>query len=436
MGMKRVAMVSPYFPPSTLAGVHRARLLAKHLNKFSWEPVVFCVDEHYHEQSLDLELEKLVPKTIRVIKSKAFRIQMTRLFGVGDIGLRGYRGMYQALEDFLGREKADLLFITLSPYYPSLMGPSLKRKFKLPFILDYQDPWVSKFGARQPIFTKAGLSHILAKWLEPKVLRWADHITSVSEGTNQEIRMRYPKLNKDIFSVLPIGGDPEDYEYLESHPFPLKIATLSDKELNFCYVGTLLPRAHRTLRALLKAIKIIREKNPTLYQKMKFHFIGTSNLPDGFKDFKVLPMAREEGVEERIREIPERVPYLEALKILSSSNVILMLGSDEKHYTASKLFPGLLSGRPILALYHEASSVCEIVKQTGGVHLIKFSDEVPAQDQVGNISKDLELLALHPEVVQPASLDAMKSVLASSIAGQFAKLFDSVVSRGPSQAAW
>jgi hypothetical protein len=56
----RVAViVSPFFPPSTLAGVHRARHLAKHLPAAGWQPIVLCVDEAGHEERLDPALAAL-----------------------------------------------------------------------------------------------------------------------------------------------------------------------------------------------------------------------------------------------------------------------------------------------------------------------------------------------------------------------------------------
>ena len=48
--LREMVLVSPYFPPSTLAGVHRARHLAKHLPAWGWKPIVLCVDEAFHEQ--------------------------------------------------------------------------------------------------------------------------------------------------------------------------------------------------------------------------------------------------------------------------------------------------------------------------------------------------------------------------------------------------
>ena len=36
--MRRCLITSPHFPPSTVAGVHRARHLAKHLPAHGWAP--------------------------------------------------------------------------------------------------------------------------------------------------------------------------------------------------------------------------------------------------------------------------------------------------------------------------------------------------------------------------------------------------------------
>ena len=49
-----------------------------------------------------------------------------------------------------------------------------------------------------------------------------------------------------------------------------------------------------------------------------------------------------------------RLDYLDALSVLTHASGILLLGSSERHYTASKLYPALLARRPLLALFHEA----------------------------------------------------------------------------------
>lgn len=61
---RRVVIVAPYFPPSNLAGVHRARLFATHLPKFGWRVQVLSVAPEYYEEPLDRELEQLLPPSL------------------------------------------------------------------------------------------------------------------------------------------------------------------------------------------------------------------------------------------------------------------------------------------------------------------------------------------------------------------------------------
>jgi hypothetical protein len=44
--MKKILIITPHYPPSNLAAVHRSRLFAQHLPSFGWEPVILTVDEN------------------------------------------------------------------------------------------------------------------------------------------------------------------------------------------------------------------------------------------------------------------------------------------------------------------------------------------------------------------------------------------------------
>src|SRR5262249_61514311 len=76
-GSRSVVIVSPYFPPSTLAGVHRARHLAKHLPQAGWTPIVLCVDESLHEERLDHGLARLVPANLENVQTKGVSAPLT-----------------------------------------------------------------------------------------------------------------------------------------------------------------------------------------------------------------------------------------------------------------------------------------------------------------------------------------------------------------------
>ena len=44
---------------------------------------------------------------------------------------------------------------------------------------------------------------------------------------------------------------------------------------------------------------------------------------------------------------------------------MLLLGSRERHYTPSKVFPALVAERPVFALMHEASNAATLLRDIG-----------------------------------------------------------------------
>ncbi len=426
---RRVVIVSPYFPPSTVAGVHRARLLARHLPVHGWEPVIVCVDERHHEEPLDPELARLVPSDVRIVKVGAVPRRLARSLGMGDLSLRGWFHLRRAVLGWLHRVGAEVVCITMGPFYTSLFAGAVRRRYGVPVVLDYQDPWVSAWGATLPRWSKGGWSHRLGCWLEPLALRRVDWLTAVSTGTFQGILARHPWIDESRCSEAPIGGDPADFDALRRRPVAVSRLPVEPGRLHVSYVGTLLPRAGDTVRALLRAAALLRQRAPGLYARLRLDFVGTSNQPGG-GPARVLPMAAEEGVAEVVRELPERLPYLEALQVLLRSHVVLALGSDEPHYTASKIFPVLLSERPALAMFHAASTVCRFIEVAGGAYLVTFDDGAPALAKVAEIAMTLERLLRHPEAAPRLDREALAPFLAPAVAGQFAAVFERLAREG------
>jgi hypothetical protein len=386
------------------------------------------VDERYHEQSLDPELAKLVPGHVKVRKVAAIPAAWTRCVGIGDIALRSHRAMRAALLHYFQEEGGHLLFVSVLPGYAALLGPAIRTRCRVPFVLDYVDPWVSNWGAAQPRWSKAGLSHRMAVLLEPRALAHADHVTGVSVGTCEEIRSRHPQMPSENFSVFPFGAEPADFDYLRRHPRPWPaLLRPRDQQVHLTQVGTLLPRAGETLRALLAALAELRTRHPSLARRLRVNFVGTSNSPDGVRDFKVIPVAREMGVAEFVTEVPQRLPYLEALNVLLQSDGLLALGSDEPHYTASRIFPKLLARRPLLALYHTASSVCSIAAGAEGVVVITHDSAHPPESRVSQIAGVLSRWLERGRASDlPARDELLTEYLSENIARGFAAVFDRV----------
>jgi hypothetical protein len=426
-------MVSPHFPPDASAAAHRVRLLAPHLPAHGWEPTVVTVDPRDYEGPVDDELTALVPPSLRVVRCRAWPARWTRAVGFGDLGLRAFTGLRRAARRLLSQERFDALFITTYPTYPALLGPVLARRYRVPFVLDYQDPWVGEWGrsvgprADGRPDVRSRLARALARYLEPKAARGAAAITAVSEETYEQVRARHPGLATTPCLAVPLGGERADLEYLRRHPRANSCFDAGDGQVHVAAVGTLLPLAQATLRAALAALALVRDRRPDRYARLRLHFIGTSNQRRPDAPSRVRPVAAELGVADRVSEVAPRVDYLDALTAQVQAAALLLLGSSERHYTASRLYPALLAGRPVLAIYHEASPVVSALRGIGGppgVRLVTFDGQGPLH-AVDAIAAALDALAGEPVVAaSPLREPALHEFSAESLAGRLAALFD------------
>lgn len=380
-----------------------------------------CVDPRYHAERLDPDLASLVPDEVEVVRVGAISVEYTRPFGIiGDVGLRGYFHLRAALARHLSGRRTDVVLITGSPYYPMLLASWIRHRFGVPIILDFQDPWVSAQGANQPRFTKGWLSYRIACVLEPRVVSNAAFITSVSDRQNDDLASRYRWLDRSRMAAIPIGGDPHDYVALRSS----KVDTHCENRFQLCYVGTALPRAGPLFGALFRGLARLRADKPRLAEKIECRFVGTSNQPNDSSHFRVLSLAKAEGVGDLVVEEPARVPYLEALRILANTDAVLLIGSDEPHYTASKIYPALMSGRPFLSVFHRQSSAHDILVRAGGGLALSFSTPTELDGLVPDIATSLERLCKNPGSLESTDPGALAPFTARSLAGRFAEVFE------------
>jgi hypothetical protein len=251
---------------------------------------------------------------------------------------------------------------------------------------------------------------------------------AVSQGTIDGIVERMPEAGRVPRSVIPLGFEPADFESLRRRPPASSGFDPADGLVHLCYVGTLLPSGTETLALLLRGLERARRDDPAA-SRVRFHFFGTSNQSSS-DQYRVLPAARACGVADAVTEVPGRLDYLDALSVLTHASGILLLGSAERHYTASKLYPALLAKRPILALFHEASSVVSILRAAAlepTVRVVMYGDAPHSDNGVTAVACHLRALAANC-VYDPAdvSLDGVADVSARSLGRQLAALFDRV----------
>lgn len=431
--MRRLLFVSPHFPPDAAAGAHRARVLAPHLEAAGWRPTILTVEKSAYAGTLDEELGELVPPGLDVMRAPAWKPSAARRLGFGDLGLRALPGLWRAARQLLASQRFDAVFITTYPVYPALLGPKLRERTRAPLVIDLQDPWTGAWGqtvggARDgsPDLRSRVSRHLLAM-IEERVLPVCDAITGVSTELLGELRNRYPALQQRPSLAFPVGLDPRDLEWVRAHPRPIGGFDPSDGNFHVCHVGTIVPLAMPPLRAVLDAVRQLRVSHPELAARLRLHFIGTSNQSDADAAFRVKPLAASLGLGDLVDEQPARIPFADALRAQLAASALLVLGSTESRYTASKLAPALATGRPLLIVAHHHSGIVDHVRQTSeaGLRVIPFGDRLTG------VTRSVycvltEWLTESPPVPHTAPLVA--GLTGPSLAMQLGGLLDHVVS--------
>jgi hypothetical protein len=374
---KRVALVSAHFPPSNLVGVHRARLWSQYLPEFGWTPTIVTTHQRYYEEKNDPDLLGLVPKDLRIIHTPALPIGPVRL--VGDIGIRGFWWHYRALCDLARRNEIDFVLVTIPSNFSAPLGRLVHRRFGLPYGIDYQDPWVHYWPGAGRAFSRAWGAHQLSLLLEPWAVRDAALITGIAPGYFAGMLERNPAVAaRAVTASMPMGGSAKDFDYVRANPRPTFLFNRDDGLFHLIYAGALLPAGVSVLRAFLQGVGRLAADSPAIAQRLRLHFVGTGRSPDDPQGHQVLPIARELSVDHLVEEHPQRIGYVDTLNHLVSANGVLVLGSTERHYTPSKLFQAVLSGRPVFAMLHEASTAVTMLRSAHAGQALAFGDgELP-----------------------------------------------------------
>lgn len=360
--MKTILIITPHYPPSNLAAVHRSRLFAQHLPAFGWKPVILTVAERFYEESLDWNLHRLLPEGQQIEKVPAFPVTNPRL--IGDIGLRAFFQLGKKALQLVKEEKVDFIYIPVPSFYTALLGPWLKRQTGVRYGIDYIDPWVHRFPGSEKKFSRHWWSTRLARWLEPLAVRGASLITGVAEGYYRGVLDRNPAIRQTcIAGAMPYGGEESDHKKTRTVGEKAILFTKKPETFQMVYAGAMLPRAWEPLEALMEAIKA----NPEIFEDVEFHFIGTGKRPNEATAYNIRPLAEKYGLwETRIFEYPARITYLDVLVHLEAAAGIFILGSTEPHYTPSKLYQAILSEKSVWAILHEQSEAFRVLEKTKG----------------------------------------------------------------------
>lgn len=349
--------------------MQRTRLALPYLREMGWEPTVLAVSPDSVEGAvIDEVLLQTYPKDIKVIRVKGIMPQSTRWLGIGSLWWRCGRAIRQAGNQILSNEKYDLVFFSNTQFDSFTLGPLWRSKYGVPYVLDYQDPWVNDYyrdtGTPPPGGAlKFWLSQFNARRREPKVIQSASGIIAVSSAYGPSLQKRYPWFTASSIRTIPFGTSSLDLDIARKHQLSRSLIPFGDGNIHHVYVGRCGEDMILALTILFRAFKRYLEIHPLDAEKHRFHFIGTDYAPPPLGRRWVIPIAQREQVESYVHEHCYRVPYFEALHYLTRANVLMVIGSNDPSYSASKIYPYILAHRPLLTITHEQGEIVSLLER-------------------------------------------------------------------------
>lgn len=398
--LKKVLIISYYFPPSGGPGVQRVLKFVKYLPEFGWQPIVLTVkdgDFPARDESLLAE----VPENVDVHrtdifepydlyrkltgKSKHTAVDVNNIdegskqkfsdkiaefiratFFIPD-ARRGWK-KYAVKEGkkIIDTQRPDVIFSSSPPYTCALIAMELKRYAEkkygkpVPWISDFRDAWTDYLTTPDRWFIPKKID----KHYEKTTLDIADSVTIVASGMKDDFECKYPDVSaKTDFVLLRNGYDSEDYPKDASHKHAV-IPKDKNEKFTMVYTGSMYGKRNPyylldTIAELVKDGKIDKDK-------IKFIFVGRSGGD-------ILDYINNSPLKDCIDLIPY-VPHSESINYLMKADAMLLLIDEDKYskmILSGKVFEYLgasaITGKPVFAITGEGEAKELLIETKAGI---------------------------------------------------------------------
>jgi len=349
-----------------------------------WEAEVVTVHEKYYDIVKDKFLLESIPSNIKIHKVKALTKKWTSKFGLGSLALRSLWFFRKKGNQLLKNGSFDLVYFSTTEFPVCILGAYWKRKYNVPYVIDIQDPWHTDYYKNKPKAErpkKYWFSYRLHKYLEPIAMKHVDGIISVSDDYVRTLQERYTQLRTKPTSVITFGAFDIDFAIAKAHSKDLVLAFQPTGKINLVYIGRGGYDMKPALSILFGAFKQGMALQPELFCKVHMHFIGTSYAPKGQGISTISPVASEFDISAHVTEYSDRIGFYESLKNMQYANGLIIIGSNEAAYTASKLYPYVLAKKQLFAVMHAESSGVKVIGDCNAGYLVPIGEPIEKATQ-------------------------------------------------------
>jgi glycosyltransferase involved in cell wall biosynthesis len=390
--VKKVLIVTYYWPPAGGGGVQRWLKFVKYLSEAGWEPIVYTPKNAEYPIE-DTSLQPEVPSSVKIIGTNIFepRKLFKKLFKKENVEVKGVRDQldnlfyippnqrkwhqnlaiwiranmfipdarktwvkpsFKFLSNYIQDHQIETIITTGPPHSLHLIGLALKKVFPgLFWVSDFRDPWMEiEYFDLLPLTNRSLQKH---HSLEQSVICGADHVITVSPSWAKMLKGKGAKA----VSVITNGYDPIDFDA------QLK---LLPQKFRICHVGTL--AYDRNPDILWSALSDLISQNVIKLSDLEIAFVGKTE-PQIFNQLSTSHLNKcvlDYGY----------VTHRESINIMKQSQLLLLLINKGQRKNAKGRIPGkifeyMASKKKVLMIGPLDTDAGNLVDTIGGIVINK-----------------------------------------------------------------
>jgi glycosyltransferase involved in cell wall biosynthesis len=334
-----------------------------------------------------------------------WRVGFNSFFSFPDFNVGWLPFLLPTLRNLLDKGKEgqryDAVWTTSPPPSVHLAGVYIKRRYEIPWVVDFRDPWLDNPVLKAP----TRLHRAFHASLERRVLQGADQIVANTEGNKRRLLLRYPHWSEKIH-VIPNGYEEGEFAGLEAVP-------RFGHRMLLCHAGTLFPTYDP--RPLFAGLALAIRRLPRMRDEVCVKLFGNRSERSEIARWGLV------GVVEEYPWQPRRV----ILQELAASDVTVLCMSGSRgtdFWVPAKTYTYLRIGKPVLALVPRGEAR-EILERAGIGRTCDANDAAQIADALQELFEDWKAGRLQVTPVE----EVTEQYEAGTLTARLARILDAVV---------
>lgn len=435
--MKKVLIVTYYWPPSGGSGVQRWMYFSKYLSEFGYEPIILTVSEKSASyKNEDLSFLDFV-KDIQVHKTKSFEplklysklttgdskkgIPMGNVesskkgliyklslyvrgnFFIPDARVGWNRYAIKRAKSLIKEQEIKLVITTGPPNSSHLIGLELQKELRIKWIADFRDPWTDIYYNR--IFNRSKRAQDKDEKLEKLVLSSADRVVTVGKMLRALLIEKVPELSPK-FHYLYNGYDAFAMD---------RLIKKKHDDFEFTLIGLL--TYNQPYVSFKNALKILKSN----YPEFKATFSLAGNIDHSIiEELKVeLPFIEF--------ELKGYINHKSALELMKQADLLVNFLPEMEHseiLISGKQMEYIATGNPILCIGNTKGECAMLLENVDNAEIFEKQQEREISNFIGHI---YQKWINGEEITVPSNSENIRTKSRFEVTRKLAQLLDELI---------